>query len=105
MSAGAAAGAARVRAEKAIVAALREAGATSPDQAAPLAVPKRWMQRRALDRLIRWNVVHDAGGRYWLDESRWDAVRSARRRTAALALVAAGALIAIVAALSAARGG
>jgi len=71
------------RAERRIVDHLRAEGATSPERAVVLHdLP--FVAERRLQRLLSAQVVREAPGGYWLDESMYAGYRSDRR---ALALV------------------
>jgi hypothetical protein len=86
---GAAVAAAVVRRERLIVEAYRRAGAVAPERAR---TPEELFvhERLAFRRLVGHAVLRDAGGgRYFLDEPSWMALRGMRRRLAlAMALVA-----------------
>lgn len=101
---GAAVAAAVVRRERMIVEAYRDAGAVSPERAR---APDELLvhQRIAFRRLVEHAVLREAGGgRYFLDEPSWAAVRGMRRRMAlvmallvliiAVGVLAAGGLLA-----------
>ncbi|HVG43581.1 MAG TPA: hypothetical protein VM890_02590 [Longimicrobium sp.] len=76
---------------------LRDAGATGPGSARPLA-STRPLDRRALDWLVSAGVVREAGaGRYYLDA---DAYRAYRARRLNRMLIAMGALLFLFAVLA-----
>jgi hypothetical protein len=69
-----------VRRHRRIVDAFRAAGATSSAHPRPLAAIGV-VRGVPFDRLHRLGVVRDAGGdEWWLDETRWRALRRTRRR-------------------------
>ena len=73
---------AAMRRERLIVAAYRDAGALTPERAR---TPDEVYvdQRLAFSRLVDHGVLRDAGGgRYFLDEPSWRALRGMRRRLA-----------------------
>jgi acetylornithine deacetylase/succinyl-diaminopimelate desuccinylase-like protein len=79
-SAGAVIAAQRMRAERRMIEALRDAGAFSADRAIPL-MPERNLGRLALRGLLRQNAIRQARpGEYFLDEPVYAAVRTSRRR-------------------------
>ncbi len=79
-SAGAVIAAQKMRAERRMIEALREAQAFSPDRAIPLA-PERNLSRLALRGLMRQNAIRQATpGTYYLDEPVYAAVRKHRQR-------------------------
>lgn len=90
-------------AERRVLRALQDQGATGPDRAAPLVV--RAPSGAALRRLVRARVVVEAGeGRYWVDADRLDAWRIERRSRVMLVLLAVLTAVAIVLAIAWARG-
>jgi len=94
-AAAAAVAAAQGRARRLIENGLREQGAVSPEQAAPVPQPNR-LRRVALDRLLRQGVVVQGGeDRYWLDEARLAQVEIARRKTAIRVLIVLPLVIAV----------
>lgn len=70
--------AAAARAERQIVAHLRDAGATTPERATSLP-EMRPLGRRRLERLISARVVLETSRGYWLDETAYADYRSDRR--------------------------
>lgn len=85
-TASAAIAAASMRAERHIVRALRDAGATSASAAIVLR-PDRLIRRGALRRLVRRGAVRPAGDLYWLDEAGFTAMGERRKGAARLILV------------------
>jgi acetylornithine deacetylase/succinyl-diaminopimelate desuccinylase-like protein len=75
------------RAEKRVVETLRGHGALSADRAVPLVRAKRHLERSALRRLIRRQVIRQDGERYWLNEDSYAALRESRRIQWVAALV------------------
>jgi len=88
-----------VHAEHRVARELRDAGATSPERAVPVA-GTRPLDGRALERLLGAGAVREAGsGRYWLDVEGYGAYRGSRRRRA-LTVLAVGIFVVLVLALS-----
>jgi hypothetical protein len=73
-------------AERRLVRALRDQGATSADHAIPLAA-SRPGGRMALKRLIRGGAIREADGRHWLDERAYEALGDTRRVRTVFALI------------------
>jgi hypothetical protein len=72
--------------ERRLVGILRERRAFSSSTAVPLEA-ERFPAKRRLERLVAARVIHEAQpGRYWLDESRWQA-RDGQRRARIIAVV------------------
>ena len=84
-----AAGAILIRKEREIVTAYRDAGATNPGAARdPNEIGVH--QHLVFGRLVRRAVLRDVGGgRYYLDEPTWEALRGMRRRMTVVVLIAA----------------
>lgn len=74
------------RAEHRLVDALRRQGATSAARAIPLAIARPG-GKAALRRLTHGGSIVAIGERYWLDESRYEAMREKRRVTAVIAVI------------------
>jgi len=81
------------QAERRVVDALRQHGATSAAKAIPLAIARPG-GKAALRRLMSGGAVVAAGDRYWLDESRYEGLREKRRVSAVIALIVVALIIA-----------
>lgn len=81
------------RAERQVVETLRQHGALSADRAVPLAL-RRPGGKAALRRLVRSRSVREAGDRYWLDETAYEAMGEARRIRGVFALIIVGLIVA-----------
>ena len=82
--------------EKHIVAAFREARATSPDAATTLGA-LGIEERRAFHRLRQRAVLREAGpGLFYLDEPAWEALRIMRRRVALVTLLVALVVVVVI---------
>jgi hypothetical protein len=83
-----AAAAAVIAREKRIVRAFREAGATSADKAvvpADIGVHGRVAFKRLVEHAV---LIESGNGRFYLDEQKWQRLRSLRRRLALILLLA-----------------
>jgi hypothetical protein len=67
-----------MRAERHLIAHLRDAGATTPERATPLP-PMHHLGRRRLTRLVGARVIHETRTGYWLDEPAYQNYRADRR--------------------------
>jgi hypothetical protein len=85
-----------VKAARSVTRALLAAGADRPETARPLE-GLSFPRRRALQRLLRESVVHEAGeGRYWLDGAAFERWRATRlQRVMWVLLVVAAAMVAL----------
>ncbi len=82
-----AAAAAVIAREKRIVRAFREAGATSADKAvvpADISVHGRVAFKRLVERAV---LIESGNGWFYLDEQKWQNLRSQRRRTVLIVLL------------------
>ena len=71
-----------IHAEHRVARGLRDAGATGPETAGPVAATHR-LDGRALERLVSAGAVREAGaGRYYLDADAYRAYRGERRKRA-----------------------
>jgi hypothetical protein len=88
-----------IHAEHRVVRGLRDASATGPESAAPVAAT-RMLDGRALHRLLHAGVVREAGaGRYWLEVGTYRDYRRARR-TRALMMMGVAVFVVLVIAYS-----
>ena len=76
---------------------LRDAGALSPETAAPVQLT-RGLDRGAFERLLRAGAVREAApGLYWLDEAALELDDRRRRRRASIATAVMMAVMAVIA--------
>src|SRR5436190_591624 len=92
-----------VVAERRVVRALRYSGATTSAAASPLE-NLRWMEERALRRLVGSGSIREAEpGRYYVDESTYAAFRGHRRMRALVTLAALIVILGVLLALGVVR--
>jgi hypothetical protein len=89
---------AAAHAERRITRALLAEGADGPATAQPLEVS--FVRRRALKRLVRHGVVHEAEpGRYWIDSAAYESWRAARLNRVLWMLMIVGVAMVVLAVL------